>query len=146
MTAAAFTLPRVRSARARANVASPAGTSISASAFAPRAANCAASAKPSSLYSAEYGAACTELRKRLKEREAKKDRVTARYNIDALVVESDRLGEVRDLAFEAIERFPVATISDLIAKAQMVANETEGTFNIDILLADLRRIGGEAVA
>lgn len=110
------------------------------------AAKCAASAKPGSLYSADYEAACAELRKRLKEREAKKDRVTARYNIDALVVESDRLGEVRDLAFEAIERFPVATISDLIAKAQMVANETEGTFNIDILLADLRRIGGEAVA
>ncbi|WP_017182105.1 hypothetical protein [Sphingobium xenophagum] len=110
------------------------------------AAKFAASSKPGSLYSAEYETACAELLKRMKQRDAKRAKITARYDVIALAAESDRLAEVRDHAIDAVERFPAATISDVIAKAQMVADETDGTFNIDILLADLRRIAGEAVA
>lgn len=110
------------------------------------AAKFAASSKPGSLYSVDYETACTELRKKLKQRDAKRTRITAYYDVVELAKESDRLSEFRDHALDAVERFPAATIADVIAKAQMVADETDGTFNIDILLADLRRIVGEAVA
>lgn len=112
------------------------------------AAKFAASSKPGSLYSAEYETACAELLKRMKQRDAKRAKITARYDVIALAAESDRLAEVRNMALDAVALFPAATIADLIAKVETTSDDPDGLFdsNKDILLADLRRIAGEAVA
>lgn len=109
------------------------------------AAQTAANAKPETLYSAEYAACCDELRELVKHREAQKEAIGAKHGIDALLAEDDRLGELAYQALGAIEAFPAATVSDLLAKIDFI-EETGGQLDMDMIRADLRRISGEDVA
>lgn len=98
---------------------------------------------PHKRYGDDHDRACAELLEKLDWRAAEEVRIHAQYNMDALDAEEDRLNDVSYRAMRVVEEFPAATIHDLIAKVQF-AEETEGRFEPEELLSDLRRIAGEA--
>lgn len=91
----------------------------------------------------DYELAAAELVEAEGRREAQSKQLSRRYNVSALAEEDDRLGDIRDDLLTEIEEFPVATIADLIAKVEII-EETQGQIEPVDLLADLRRIAGEA--
>lgn len=91
----------------------------------------------------DHDRACAELLDKLEWRAAEEVRIHARYNMDALDEEQDRLNDISYRAMIAVEDYPAATLADLIAKTEFGLN-TEGRIDHEDLLADLRRISGEA--
>ncbi|MCB4861114.1 hypothetical protein K7W03_16100 [Sphingobium sp. PNB] len=86
-----------------------------------------------------------EFLEKLEQREAEKQRIAQRHNMDALSAEQNRLEQASYAAMRAAEEFPVTTVADLIAKIQF-SQETDGQIDHDDMLADLRRIAGRAAA
>jgi len=92
----------------------------------------------------DYQSACIELLEADRCRQQEIMRLRDRYNIDALYEESVRLSDLSYDALVAVEQYPAETMGDLIAKIDFI-KETEGSIDADGLLADLRRLTGEAV-
>lgn len=80
-----------------------------------------------------------EFLEKLDWREAERKRIHKGHNMDALDKDQDRLNDLSIQAMAVIEKFPVTTMADLIAKVEFI-KETDGAIGPDELLADLRRV------
>lgn len=88
---------------------------------------------------------CEELIAADDQREAERQRLRAVYNIGPLEDESERLADIRFQAEVAVEKYPVRSIPDLVAKLEFI-RETQGEEDAEVgfkdMLADLHRIAG----
>lgn len=84
-----------------------------------------------------------EFEEKMEWRAAEQRRIEQHHGMDALDAEQERLTDLSYAAMKSVDDFPVTTLADLIAKTQF-GKETDGQIDHDALIADLRRIAGEA--
>lgn len=92
----------------------------------------------------EYRACAAELLEAVNRREAEAQRLRARYRIDELYEESNRLCTLSGDAFVDVETFPVTTLAELVRKIEFLEAGDHDPLSHQTLLADLRRIEGRA--
>jgi hypothetical protein len=78
----------------------------------------------------------------VEQREAQEAVFKQELRVDGLAAVHDRLVDLQDDAWTAVESYPVRTVADLIKKIEFIGENVDHT--AEQMLADLRRIDGMA--
>jgi len=93
---------------------------------------------------ADYWATVRELVEADDERKAKRDRLRARYSVDAIEAREEELGDRCSDALVAFMETPARTIHDVLLKAELTEQEDGWEAAGKHILADVRRLAGRA--
>ncbi len=92
----------------------------------------------------DFGRCCAELRQALNERNARLQRITDEWLATGLNERSDRLGDEWFAAMVAVRDYPVRTLPDLLLKVEKLQECEDNIYDLEGVLADLKRIEGKA--